>query len=147
MNTTTLATGDHGQLRIDDLTGTPDGTCDLYIRSTSVVAVPNLGWGYSLNGAAPSLRTFNFQSTTLWQHLGLVYVGHAAQITLHLTATGTPQLGGPTDLTVDLTAGSSSAWIKVDGAWVRATAYVNVGGVWKPSDILVETNGNWAKVL
>lgn len=144
--TSTLETGDHGQLRIDNLSNTDAKTCDLYIRSTSVVAVPNLGWGWALNDATPSLQTFNFQATTLWQHLGLVYVGHAASITLHLTDTGTAQLGGPTDLKIDLSSGASSVTINVSGNLVQANPFVNVDGVWKPADAFVKVNGDWSTV-
>jgi hypothetical protein len=151
MTTYTIDTGDHGELRIDDQATTGQAYVDLYIRSTSVVSVPSLGWGYALDDDSPSLQTFNFQPTTLWQHLGIAYVGHASQITLHLTDTGTAQLGGPTDLVVDLAAVRSTVSILLDSfgvsTIVSAKAFVNVADVWWPADVFVQTNSNWAKVL
>jgi hypothetical protein len=146
MTTYTTPTGDHGELRIDDQGSTGKPYVSLFIRSTSVVAVPNLGWGYALNDASPSLQTFNFQPTTLWQYLGPVYVGHASKITLHLTDTATAQLGGPTDLAVDLATGGSTVSIMVDGSWVTAVPYIKSNDVWQEADAFVNVNGNWVKV-
>jgi len=144
----TLATGDTGLLIVQDNTDGTDKTVDLYIQSTSTVAVPALPWSYSVDGVSSGLRQFNFTDTVLRQHLGLIYVGAGAEsFTLHIDNTGTTQLGGPTDLTVMLNqAGVSVVNVMVGNTWKKAIPYVNDAGVWKPAAAYVMSGSQWKQV-
>jgi hypothetical protein len=65
----TLVTGDTGTLIIDDNTDGPDKTVDLWIISSSTIAVPQLPWTYSLDGVIKPWQQFNFQDVVTRQHL------------------------------------------------------------------------------
>lgn len=143
----TLATGDRGLLIVQDNTDGPDKTVDMYIQSTTTKAVPQLPYSYSIDGVSSGIRQFNFTDSVLRQHLGLIFVGQAAEsFTLHLDATNTTQLGGPTDLTITLNqAGVSVVNVKVGDIWKKAVPYVNVDGVWKPAAAYVLSGSTWIK--
>jgi len=130
----TMPTGNVGKLIIQDKTDSTDKTVDLYIQSTSSIAVPQLPWAYSIDGVMSPWQSFSFTDSVLRQHLGLVHVGYAEDFILHLGATGTTQLGGPTDFEVQLNqSGIRTVSLNVDGVWKQAIPYVNVDGVWKPA--------------
>lgn len=134
----TLATGNTGTLIIDDNTDGPDKTVDLYIISSSTIAVPQLPWTYSIDGVIHDWQQFNFQDQVTRQHLGLVYVGaYSSQFTLHLGSTGTTQLGGPTDMVIDINGGVKYVNIKVGDVYKKALPFVNVEGVWHPASAYV----------
>lgn len=144
----TLATGDTGILIVQDNTDGTDKTVNMYIQSTSTKAVPQLPYSYSIDGVSSGIRQFNFTDSVLRQHLGLIFVGQAAQqFTLHLDASNTTQLGGPTDLTITLNqAGVSVVNVKVGDTWKKAVPYVNVSGVWKPATAYVMSGSTWKNV-
>lgn len=148
----TMATGNAGTLKIIDetdqsLNGIYPRNIQLWIRSISVVSVPQLSWSIEFDGVTPNLRAFNFQNTTLWQRLGVVYAGYAETATLYLGNTGTTQLGGPTTFTVDLLGGVSKADVNVGGVHKSAIPYVRDGGVWKLADAYVMDQGSWKKSI
>lgn len=142
----TLVTGDTGTLIIDDNTDGPDKTVDLWIISSSTIAVPQLPWTYSLDGVIKPWQQFNFQDVVTRQHLGLIFVGpYVGDFTLHLGDTGTTQLGGPTDMDVPINGGLHTMSIKVGTVWKKAIPYVNVAGVWTPVEPWVMDQGAWKK--
>lgn len=142
-----MNTGDQGRLRIIDRTDEAGRTVEFWIRSLSPVSIPQLPWAYSVDGVKTSWKSFNFASTTVWQKLGVIYVGYAQQVVLHLGTTGKPQLGGPTDFLVDLLGGISTCTIVVDGVPKKAIAFVNVEGEWKTATMLVQHNSVWKETV
>ena len=140
----TLATGDKGLLIVQDNTDGSDKTVDLYIQSTSTIAIAQLPWSYSIDDAVSVVKQFNFTDTVLRQHLGLIYVGYASQFTLSLGNSATTQLGGPTDLVVTLNQhGVNTVSILVDGSYKKAVPFVRDAGVWKPAAAYVMTGSVW----
>ena len=143
----TLATGATGTLIIDDNGDGSDKSVDLYIVSSSTVAVPQLAWAYSIDGNMSSWQQFNFQDVVTRQKLGHVYYGaYSSQFTLHLADTGTTQLGGPTDMQISVNGGAKYVNVKVGDVYKKALAFVNDGGVWKPANPYVAYKGNWTPV-
>lgn len=141
---TTLPTGDTGLLIIQDNTDGTDKTVDLYIQSSSTIAIPSLPWTYSLDGVMQPWKSFNFSDSVLRQHLGLVYVGFAEQIVLNLGVSGTTQMGGPTNFTANLNQhGVRTVSVRSGGVWKKAVPYVRVAGVWKPVSAYVMKDSVW----
>lgn len=140
----TLPTGTNGTLIIDDNTDGPDKTVDLYIESSTSIAVPQLSWAYSLDAQMHDWQQFNFTDDVTRQHLGLVYLGpYVSQFTLHLGATGTVQMGGPTDMTVSVNGGVKTVSIKVGDVYKKALPFVKVDGVWQPAQAYVMDQSTW----
>lgn len=139
-----MNTGDKGVMVIQDKTDTVDKTVDLFLQSTAPVLIPQLPWTYSIDGVMQPWKSFSFKFNAARQHLGLIYVGRADTFTLHLGATGKPQLDGPTDFTVQLNqGGEKTISVKVGAVWKQAVCYVNVEGVWKPAAPWVMAAGTW----
>lgn len=137
-----MPTGDRGTLIIQDLTDTTDKSVDLWIQSSTTVSISQMPWSYSIDDTPSDVRSFNFQGLVTRQHLGKVFIGNAKKFTLHLGATGTSALGGPTDFGInpvgyvepDPTVTSSIVpYINVQGRWYPASMLVNVNGVWTPA--------------
>ena len=147
MIATTGTTGTRGLMKIEDNTDGPDKTVDLYIASSAPISVPNLGWSYSLDGVASSIASFNVTNTTAWQHVAKVFVGYASRVAFHIEASGTAELGGPTDLSVDLQNGTKVVFVKVDGVWQPAIPFVFTGGAWQPATPYVFVNSQWTEVV
>lgn len=140
----TLESGDKGHLIVQDNTDGKDKTVDLYLKSDSVIAIPQLPWTYSLDGVQQPWRSFNFQNSVLRQYLGKVFVGYTSIFTLHLGKTNTTQMGGPTNLVVDLNQhGVNTVSIFVDNTWKKAVPFVRDGGVWKPATAFINVQSTW----
>jgi hypothetical protein len=84
--------------------------------------------------------------TTVKQSLGYIYVGYAINFTFHMGDTKTPQMGGPTDISVDLNQqGIRTVSIKVGTEYKKAIPYVNVEGVWQKAAPWVCVDGSWVQ--
>lgn len=142
-----MNTGDQGRLKIIDRTDEAGRTVEFWIRSLSPVSIPSLPWAYSVDGVRTTWKSFNFLNSTVWQRLGIFYVGYAQQVTLHLGATNKPQLGGPTDFVVDTLGGVSTCTITVGGVTKKAIAFVTVDGVVKAATMLVQHNTVWKETV
>lgn len=147
---TTKQTGTKGLMKVSDHTDGDTKNVDLYLSSVDPIAIPSLPWSYSIDGVVSETKSFNFKATTNSQHIAKVYVGSASKFVFHLDATGHPELGGPTNLSIDLVqaqgSSATSVLVKVDGVYVRAVPYVYVGGVWKQALPMVVVNSNWTAV-
>lgn len=132
---------------MQDNTDGDDKTVDLYIASSIALSVPQLPWSYSIDGSASTLNSFNFVSTTAWQHVSKVFVGYAETFIFHIDDTGHAELGGPSDLTVTLQSGAKAVNVKVGEVYVKAIPYVNVNGVWTPAIPMVMANSSWVEVV
>lgn len=148
-----LQTGTMGLMKVADNTDGTDKTVDLYIQSSAPITVPQLPWSFSIDGVKSDTRSFNFTNTTAWQHVDKIFVDYASEFVFHIDNTGTAELGGPTDLTVQLQNGTRVVFINVNGVYVPAIPYVNVGGVdgaggtWKPAVPYVLENSTWTEVV
>lgn len=165
-----IDTGDTGRLRIQDKTDGPDKVVELWVQSLSPVSIPNLPWAYSIDGLRSTWKSFNFLNTTMWQRLGLVFVGtDKKDFVLHLGETGTSQLEGPTDLEIEIYGYIPSEEppeepapepdpdepvlpprlvnIKVGDIWKRAQVYVRVNGVWKRASPWVYGVDGWKEIV
>lgn len=151
---TTLATGTKGLLIVQDLTDGPSKVVNVLMQCTTSIDIPQLPWAVSIDDVRSEWRSIHFQNSVLRQTVGTVYVGNAETFTLHLGATGTVQMGGPTDLMVDLNQhGVRLVNMLVDGVWRAVLPYVNVGGnpdaippvpgIWKPASPFVMKDGTW----
>ncbi|MCA1806538.1 MAG: hypothetical protein LC687_01545 [Actinobacteria bacterium] len=153
----TVDTGDTGRLKILDKTDdTDDMTVELFVQSLSPVSIPQLPWTYSINTSISSWKSFNFQDTTMWQRLSVVYVGTAENFTLYLEDTGTSQLQGPTELEIDLYGyvptvdpgpDPKRVNIKVGNQYKKATPYIKVDGVWKVAVPFVRVERGWTEIV
>lgn len=141
----TIDTGDTGILIVQDNTDNKARTVVLMVQSTSPVAISQMPWSWTLDDKTSGVKSFNFQATTVRQTLGIIYGGYGQHLTLHLGNTHTAQLGGPTDLEVDLKGGVSTARIKVGDVYKTAVPYVKVDGVWKMASAWVAANGFWTQ--
>jgi hypothetical protein len=142
----TLVTGTKGLMIVQDNTDGTDKTVDLYVQCTTTHPIPNFPWTYSIDGVMQPWKSFNFTDSVLRQHLALVYVGFAEEFTLHVGTTSTSQMGGPTDLAVDLNQhGVRTVSILVDGSWKSAVPYVRDAGVWKPASAFVMKDSTWVE--
>lgn len=148
MKETTITTGTRGLMKVQDNTDGEDKTVDLYIASSLAIHVTSLPWSYSIDGVKSGINSFEVVSTTAWQHVKKVYVGYATEFIFHIDDSGTVELGGPTDLTVQLQNQLKLVNIKVDGVWKKALPYVKDAGVWKPAVPFVAVNGgSWTEVV
>lgn len=144
---TILETGTRGLMKIQDNTDGADKTVDLYIASSTPIAVPQLPWSYSIDGVKSDTKSFNFQATVIWQHVSKIYVGYATTFIFHIDTTGHVELGGPTDFEITLQNGTKVVNVKVGEAYLKAIPYVNVGGVWTPAIPMVMANSSWVEVV
>lgn len=144
---THITTGTRGLMKVQDNTDGIDKTVDLYIASSLAVSIPQLPWSYSIDGVKSDTKSFKFLSTTAWQHVGKVFVDYASTFIFHIDATGHPELGGPTDLSVTLANSTKLVSIKVGDIWQKALPYVNVNGVWTPAIPMVMSNSTWTEVV
>jgi len=155
-----LPTGTDGEMRILDYTDDPDlNTLELWVKSSSAVAIAQLPWAYSIGSERSSWRSYNFDDVILWQRLTIVYLAAPAEFTFHLGDSNTAELGGPTDLTIE-THGydpetgvpvdpylTESVYVRVDGVYKRAQVYANVGGIWTPAVVpYIKTPSGWKRV-
>lgn len=153
MQETTDTTGTRGLMKVQDNTDGDDKTVDLYIASSLAIHVASLPWSYSIDGVNSGTNSFEVVSTTAWQHIKKVFVGYASQFVFHIGDSGTVELGGPTDLAVDLANSTKLIDIKVGDVWVKALPYVNVGGVdgvggvWQPAVPMIQVNSVWTEVV
>jgi len=147
MNETVIETGTRGLMRVVDNTDGTDKTVDLYVSSSLAISVPQLPYSYSIDGVKSDMKSFNFTNTTAWQQLDKVFVGYASEFTFHLDATGHAELGGPTDLTIQLLNQTKLVSVKVGDSWVKALPYVYSDGVWQPATAYVVSNSQWAEVV
>lgn len=143
---THITTGTRGLMKVQDNTDGIDKTVDLYIASSLAVSIPQLPWSYSIDGVKSDTKSFKFLSTTAWQHVGKVFVDYASTFIFHIDATGHPELGGPTDLSVTLANSTKLVSIKVGNTWQKALPYVNVNGVWTPAVPMVFSS-TWKEVV
>lgn len=150
MKETREATGDTGRIIIRDRTDEAARTVEVLLQSTSPVAADVSYWlrfGPWSPDIPQPIRTKSFKATTVAQRLWFGYVGYAPEFIFHLMETGKTQLGGPTEVTVDLTGGVSTVKIKVNGVYKTAVPYVKHEGVWKPADAHVNDNGTWKRTM
>lgn len=147
MNETIGQTGTKGLMKIADNTDGTDKTVDLYVSSSTPIAIPALPWSYSIDGVLSDTKSFNFLATAAWQHLDKIYVGYATEFIFHLGDTGHVELGGPTDLTAALANSTKVVFVKVGDIYQPAIPYVNVGGVWKEAIPYVAYNGSWVEAI
>lgn len=151
-----IDTGDTGQLKIEDYTDESDMTVELWVRSLSPVSISQLPWTYSKDGNKDGWKSFDFVDTTLWQRLGVVYLGTKTQtFVLHLGDTNTSQLNGPTDHSIqvhgyiepaDAPTSPKTIRVRVDGQWRRAVPYLNNNGTWMQVVPYVRTERGWKEV-
>jgi hypothetical protein len=144
---TILETGTRGLMKIEDNTDGSNKTVDLYIASSSSIAIPSLPWSYSVDGVPSDKKSFNFLNTTVWQHISKVFVGYSTQFTFHIDATGHAELGGPTDFTIDLQNKTKLVNVYLNRVWKKALPLVYVNGEWVPAIPMVVYNGNWTEVV
>lgn len=149
--------GNTGKIILQDRTDTAiraNKVVDIYLQSLSPVSVPNLPWRWYTEDVDPfvsgedhhakySWNSFNFQNTTLRQHVAKIYVDYAHKFTFVLGATGTSQLDGPTSYTIDLATILRPISVKVGTVWKQAIPFVKVGGVWTPAVAMVMQDGQW----
>lgn len=149
MKETTITTGTRGLMKVADNTDGTDKTVDLYIASSTAISVPQLPWSYSIDGVVSDTRSFNFIATTAWQFLSKIYVGpDALDFIFHIDDTGHVELGGPTDLTIQLQNTSQHLVnVKVGDTYKKAIPYVNVNGVWVQAVPMVMVNSQWKVVV
>lgn len=141
------STGTRGLMKVVDNTGGATKTVDVYLASSAEISVPSLPWSYSIDGVKFPKRSFKFVATTAWQHLGKIYVGYAAEFIFHLDATGHVELGGPTDLVVQLDNKIKAINFYVNGAWRKAIPFVYTNGAWVPAVPRVYSNSAWTEVV
>lgn len=134
-------------MKVQDNTDGTDKTVDLYIASSLAVSIPQLPWSYSIDGVLSDTKSFKFVSTTAWQHIDKIFVGYATQFVFHIDDTGHAELGGPTDLTVQLQNATKLVNVKIGDIWVKALPFVNVGGVWTPATPMVMSNSSWVEIV
>lgn len=147
-----ITTGDTGRLKIVDNTDNPGlMTAELWIQSLSPVSVPALPWTYSIDETISTWKSFNFVNTTVWQKLKDQYVGTSRTVTLHLGSTGTSQLNGPTNQTINLygyvppepIVVVATVKVKVGSTYKTAIPYVRVNGVWTVAHPYIKTVNGW----
>lgn len=161
-----MDTGDTGRIRIRDKTDEADKLVEFWVQSLSPIGIPQLPWAFSVGDVQSEWRPYNFQNTTIWQQVGVIHVGDSSveTVTLHLGNTGTSQLGGPTDLEINLFSyiqpedpenppepGEQSpvpryANITVGNVVKKAIPYVNVAGVWKPALTFHHGANGWKEI-
>lgn len=145
----TTPTGTGGTLKVVDKTDNPAVmTVEFLIHFPNALSVPQLPWTYSIDGVMKPWKSVNFSGGPSWQPLGTAYAGGAETVTLHLGDTGTTELGGPTDQTVNLygySGGAQDALVRIrdGGVWKFAIPYVNDNGSWKKAVPYVKTPGGW----
>lgn len=119
----TTPTGTGGTMLIRD----NGWTVDYFIKAGSTQTFAN-GKGWSATGTAGG--TFNYPSGANWLLLGTATITTSQNVTLHIDATGTSGLGGPTDFTVYIgratvpTPPTGLAWSNVGST----TAQINFSG-------------------
>lgn len=145
MKETTRTTGTRGLMKVQDNTDGEDKTVDLYIASSEPIHVMALPWSYSIDGVVSPTTSFELVATTAWQHVKKIYVGYASEFIFHIDNSGTPEVGGPTDLTVELQNATKLVDIKVGDIWKKALPYVKVDGVWKPAIPMIQVNSQWVE--
>lgn len=139
----TLDTGTDGTMMIRD----ENGNLDLWIKAAVDTVVPEMPWAFTLNGVTEGWRSFDFQAGGLYQLVTTLWVGYTQTVIFHLGDTGTADLGGPTDLSVDILRGSSAGVANVKSGAVHKTAlvYVRDGGVWKSAETWVRVASVWRR--
>lgn len=151
--------GDTGKLIVQDKTDTAvraNKVVDIYIQSLSPVAIPNLAWRWYTDDVPPAIvgggdahharyswNSFNFQNTTVRQHVATIFVDYAHEFTLVINDTGTSQLDGPAEFNVQLANQLRPVSVKFGTVWKQAIPYVRVEGVWKPALAMVMKDGSW----
>jgi hypothetical protein len=143
-------TGDTGQLKIVDWSMNPRESgkiVELWIRSTSPVAIPQLPYSYIIDGTSSGVKSFNFKATTLWQRVAMPWVGYAQTIDFKLGKTNTSQLAGPTSHLIELYSGASTVLIKVGTQYKRAQPYVRKDGIWRPATAMTNVGGTWKETV
>lgn len=138
-----LATGTSGIMTIRD-----DGvnSIEFWIQADVDAFAPEMPWTFTLNGITEGWRSFNFTGgapqlvTTLW-------VGYTQTVVFKMGETGIVDLGGPTDLSVEIFRGSSTGVARVKSGTIHKTAlaYVRDGGVWKPAETWVKVASVWRR--
>lgn len=138
-------TGTEGLLSVifDDV----DLTVRFAIRSDEPISIPQMPWAFSIDGVMSSWRSFNFQPVTTWQNLGLAHVPGVEEVVLHLGNTNTDELGGPTDLVVDLLAHFGLVHIKIDSEYKLAQPFVKHNNEWKMAQPFAKHDNEWKTTI
>lgn len=151
----TKTTGTTGVLRIRD-----DGvTVEFAIRSHVGMTLSQLPWTFAHGDVEEPWKSFNFQSTTDWQRLGMYEVPRTEDVTLKIGYTNT-SLGGPTDFvqniyrTPPLDEQDPQSQVRIRGAKIQvgeqhynAHGFINVNGVWKRMETWAKAEGVWRETV
>lgn len=140
-------TGTLGKIEIFDRTDADANTVDLYIEGSGL-STRQLPWSYSIDGVDSELRSFQYHNVVGRQYVYSVHVGYALTFKFRLENTGTVQLGGPTELEINLQRGLGFrvVSIKVGNEYKQAVPLVRVGGIWKPASAMIMVNSEWKAV-
>lgn len=156
-----LDTGEEGKLRIQDFTDDPDDmSATLWLGVPTGFVATGIPWAYSINGETSGWQSYDLWPRAFlpedtpdfeWFRLTILQLSDISEtLTLHLGDTNTVELGGPTDLAIDLYVSWDPSErmvdIRVDGVWRKATPYVKHDGVWRLAQPFVRDSTGWQPV-
>lgn len=155
--------GSKGRMKIVDRTDESSKVVEFWLQSLSPISIPQLPWTYFLDGSGPGIQSYNFAYTTMWQQVHLSYAPSSVrEVTFHLGNTGTTQLDGPVNQTIQ-TAGyvpppppsededpdpppaeplPKYALVSVNGVKRLAIPYVK-DGVWRRAEPFARSESGW----
>lgn len=158
----TFQTGTSGEIRIEDNTDDVNSKMvNVFIRSTTPVAVSQMPWAWELGIYSPNPEHSGWRSLSgvvgeSWRQIASIFVAEPNTFTVHLGNTNTDELGGPDEFTVDLYGFDPEvgipplprlATVYIDGVPRQAEVYVYDDGWPKLAEPYIRRPFGWVKAI
>lgn len=145
-----LNLGTTGQIKLIDHTDNSEKDfVEMWYKADPPIFRRQMAYTSSVDGAQQRWNIFTWQALTDWYRLGARHAGGADTFTFHFRDSGTIELGGDVDFTIQLlgASGTNLVEVRVDGVWKKATPFVKSGGVWIQPTPYLKVNGVWKEIL